>query len=573
MKDSTTKTETKKAPARKRAKKGGKTAAIELTLFAPNNDEAALIGSFSDWKDVPMTKGEDGVFRVTVDLPDGEHRYRFRVRTKSWFFEENSWVTVTDPYATDVDHENDNGVLRIAGGRRVVDEYVWRHDDVPLPPDDALVIYELHVGDFSGGEADPFERGRYTDVIDKLDYLKDLGVNAIELMPVKEYPSDYHWGYTPRYFFAARSAYGETAELKRVVDEAHARGIRVIIDGVYHHSDSECPLAHIDHDYWYHHDPVDPSMSWGPEFDFEKVDERFDLKPAWRYIGDTVRYWVSEYHMDGIRYDAARNIGNFDFMRWISEQASDAAGPKPFYNIAEYLPPEPAVVGPDGPMKGVWNEGFRDRVVAYLRTGELHMDMIVEAVDARRIGYREPVEVVNYLSTHDHDHFLHELLSSGVEPEEAFRRAKLGQAIVFTAFGVPMLWMGEEFGEASAKVEDRNKIDWTLLEHPENRALFDRTKALAGLRHAHPALRSGNLDFVLRDDERGLLAYRRWADGDEVIVVLNLSGEFRGGVVVEGVPADGPWHEWTKDYDATVDGGRLTLDIGPHEAQVFVRAA
>src|SRR4051812_39162148 len=198
MKDSKTVDTTKKPSPRRKKKPAATTATIEFSLFAPNNEEAVLIGTFSDWKDVPMTKGDDGTFRVSVDLADGDYPYRFRVRTKSWFFEENSWVTVTDPYAKDVDRENDNGVARIVGGTRVVDEYVWRHDDVPLPTDAELVLYELHVGDFSGGEADPFERGKYTDLIDKLGYLADLGVNAIELMPVKEYPSDYHWGYTPR---------------------------------------------------------------------------------------------------------------------------------------------------------------------------------------------------------------------------------------------------------------------------------------------------------------------------------------------------------------------------------------
>ena len=86
------------------------------------------------------------------------------------------------------------------------DDYVWEHDDVPLPPNDLLIIYELHVGDFTGGEGDD-GAGRYTDVIAKLPYLADLGITAIELMPVQETAGDY-WGYLPKYFYASETAYG-----------------------------------------------------------------------------------------------------------------------------------------------------------------------------------------------------------------------------------------------------------------------------------------------------------------------------------------------------------------------------
>ncbi len=109
---------------------------IQFNLFAPYNNGAALIGSFFDWKEIPMKKGDDGYFRVTVDLEDGEYQYKFRVQTRSWFFEPDEWVTITDPYATDVDGQSsdENGIVRIKDGERIVDTYVWQHDDKPLPP-------------------------------------------------------------------------------------------------------------------------------------------------------------------------------------------------------------------------------------------------------------------------------------------------------------------------------------------------------------------------------------------------------------------------------------------------------
>jgi 1,4-alpha-glucan branching enzyme len=233
--------------------KTGKTSQIEFKLFAPYNKGAALVGSFSDWKEISMKKGKDGYFRTQVELKDGVYDYKFRVQSKSWFFEPDQWTDVIDPYATDVDESKGVGTTRVKDGERIVDTYVWQHDDKPLPPDHELVIYELHVGDFSGGENDPNPRGKYKHVVEKLDYICELGINAIELLPVKEYPGDYSWGYNPRYFFATETSYGTTDELKHLIDECHARGIRVIMDGIFNHSEASCPLTQIDHDYWYHH--------------------------------------------------------------------------------------------------------------------------------------------------------------------------------------------------------------------------------------------------------------------------------------------------------------------------------
>ena len=86
---------------------------IEFNLFAPYIKGAALVGEFSDWKDVPMKKGEDGYFRTTVELEDGAYQYKFRVQSKSWFFEPDQWLEIVDPYATDIDDPSQNAVVRI----------------------------------------------------------------------------------------------------------------------------------------------------------------------------------------------------------------------------------------------------------------------------------------------------------------------------------------------------------------------------------------------------------------------------------------------------------------------------
>jgi 1,4-alpha-glucan branching enzyme len=548
-------------------------AIIEFNLFAPTIKDAVLIGSFSDWNDLAMKKGADGYFRAQVPLKDGDYQYRFKVQSKSWFYQENQWVTITDPYATDIDDASQNGVVHIKNGQRIVDEYQWQHDDKALPADTQLVIYELHVGDFSGGEADPSSRGKYADVIAKLDYLSELGINAIELMPVKEFPGDRSWGYNPKYFFAAESSYGSTAELKQLIDECHARGIRVLMDGVYNHSHSESPLTQIDHDYWYHHDPKDPQFNWGPEFNYEFFDEKMKTLPARKFIGEVVRFWIQEYHIDGIRYDAARQIGNYDFLRWIVEETKETVPFKPFYNVAEYFPLDPSITGPDGPMDGCWHDLFMPTIVQSLYTDERNLEAIKEVIDAKRKGFMKTANIVNYLSNHDHERLMAKLGEQGIFGEEAFRRAKLGATILMTAFGIPMLWMGEEFGEFKPKTIDENKLNWQFLANKLNRDLFNLYKGLIALRKQHPAFASDNISFFHEDVENKVLAYERWAEsGEKLLVVVNFSGQALTAYRVANVPENGCWQEWAGDFKVEVSGNQLALDLPERAARIFIKA-
>ncbi len=546
---------------------------IEFTLFAPYNVGAALIGSFSDWKEIPMQKGEDGFFRTVVDLADGVYDYKFRVQSKSWFFEPDQWVEITDPYATHVDGHSasENSVVRIKDGEKIVDTYVWQHDDKPLPGDRELVIYELHMADFSGGEADPEARGHYNDAIEKLDYLTDLGVNAIELMPIKEYPGDYSWGYNPRHFFAPETSYGTTEDLKHLIDECHARGIRVILDGIYNHSEASSPLTQIDHDYWYHHQPRDPDNNWGPEFNYEHYDANLDTFPARRFIGDTVRFWITEYHIDGIRYDAARQIANYDFMHWIVEEAKKTAGAKPFYNIAEHIPETPSITNIDGPMDGCWHDSFYHCVLAHICGDTFDLEQLKNVLDCKRQGFMGATNVVNYLTNHDHNHVLGELGDRSIFDEDAFRRAKLGAALLMTAVGVPLIWMGEEFGEYKHKTTDPAKLDWTLLGGDLNRSLFEHYKGLIALREHNQALYTENITFFHENPDSKVLAFIRWNDeGSRVVVVANFSDQFLAGYSVPNFPEDGTWHEWTGNYDVEAHDHSLITDLGAHEAKVFV---
>lgn len=548
----------------------GKGLPFEISLFAPNNHKAMIAGTFSDWKDLPMAKGKDGFFRISLRLPDGEYRYVFRIQSKSWFFAPNEWVTVIDPYATDVDTKTSGAVLRIRDGISVVDTYRWKHDSVPLPENSELIIYELHIGDFSGGEGGNLRRGTFDALTDKLGYLLDLGINAIELMPFKEFPGSHGWGYNPCYFMAAETTYGPTDRLKRLIDECHGLGFRVIMDDVYNHASPETPLAQIDHDYWFHHHPKDREMSWGPEFNYDYYDSRLNVRPARAFIGDVARFWIREYHVDGIRYDAVKQIDNFDFLEWIVNETRVAAKGKPFFNVAELIPLNPSVCAPEGPMDGCWHESFL-HVVTEAITGEVDLERLMSVIDPRRGGFKLGTSVVNYLGTHDHERVLSKLESRGFSGADAFKRIRLGFVMLLTAMGIPMIWMGDEFGVNTARTLDSNKIDWQLLAGDENRRLQLFLRDLIRFRKSSPVLRSDEIRFAQVDPHNQVLAYHRPDEnGGGVMVILNFSCQDLHEYRVPGFHQDGQWHIWNTQDRHTVCGGEATLSLPALEACLLI---
>lgn len=520
-----------------------------------------------------MTKSEDGYFRVEVSLPDGSYQYRFKIRSKSWFNEDDEWKTITDPYATNVDPTTQNSILNLKNGKNVVDDYVWRFDDVPLPENDRLVIYEMHVGDFSGGEEDGYARGKYTDVIAKLDYLADLGVNALELMPLKSNPGDFNWGYSPVHYFCPEENFGTTAELKELIDKCHGLGIRVIVDGVYNHASTENPLTQIDHNYWFRREGKDPDQNWGPEFNYELVDERFGFSPALKFIDDSIRFWIYEYRIDGIRFDAAKQIDNFDALASFVANAREMSDMKPFFTVAEYIPPSPDVTEPDGPVESCWNDSFMYAVFETLSSDKPDIEKLKNAIDPTRLGFENVTSITNYLANHDQNRLFRKLGEKGILDDELYRRAKLGAVIVMTSVGVPMIWMGEEFGEHVPMSEQSNKINWTLLENETNRDLFEHYKTLIGLRTKYPAFRSSSIDFFHEENDLGVLAFHRFNnDGDVVVVVLNLSDNDLDSYEIANFPINGHVKEWTTGTETDLGDNHFIANLPRRSGLVLTKA-
>jgi 1,4-alpha-glucan branching enzyme len=198
-------------------------------VWAPNAEAVYVTGSFNNWhpSQIPLAHESNGYWSVNVPQAQVGDEYKFVLKRG------RQQLLRTDPYAKDVRTPFQNGVVR--NGRVLGIETAVSPKTTPFQPPslEELVIYELHVGTFGEGQGSaPFN---FEAVIAKLPYLRVLGINAIELMPVKAFPGELSWGYNPAHPFAISQVYGGPEKFKQLIDAAHAQGIAVLVDVVYNH--------------------------------------------------------------------------------------------------------------------------------------------------------------------------------------------------------------------------------------------------------------------------------------------------------------------------------------------------
>lgn len=557
-------------------------APIPFALLAPYNEDVQLLGEWDGWNKHPMERGADGVWRIEIPLVDGDYEYKFSLKSKS-YFADGQQVEIADPTAIELGKTTrDNALVRVRNGHISPVNHTWQHADIPLTPNRDLVIYEMHLGDFCGGPGDIDDQpGTFRRAIDKLDYLVDLGINAIELMPVTEIPDSNYWGYSQRSLYAVENRYGTPDELAEFVDACHGRGIRVIIDAVFNHMDTDSPLTMIDHNYFFYgENPDGAELQFGPKFNFEFHDDALGLWPARQHVMGAIHAWLDLFHIDGYRFDATRAIKYFDLLDWFNDEAHKRENFKPFVTIAEHIPQDPSVAGPGGPVDAAWHDNFFRQMCATTLGAEwegrspFDTDAVLNLMDGRNEGFGSPYNTIHYLSTHDQDHTMFLMgAHANIFDEAAFRRNKLGATLVFTAPGIPMIWMGEEFGQPTPRTPGRQPLIWALLGGERNKGLLDHHKTLIALRKQNPALTGENYQPLLSDRERGLLAFKRWDDGGNLVVVAaNLSNTSGAEISIplENI-ADGRWRECVYGYDIEASNGVLRDGLHEAEAKIYVR--
>ncbi|MDZ7262085.1 MAG: alpha-amylase family glycosyl hydrolase, partial [candidate division KSB1 bacterium] len=328
---------------------------VTFALLAPGKSFVTIIGDWNPNVEV-MNRTEKGLWWKVVPIPQGTYHYQYAI---------NGNQRLCDPYARDVEWKyqgnedwnplNAKAVLKVAQ-----ESYSWNDQNFQVPELQDLIIYEIQTGDFS-------PQANFNGLRARLDYLSELGINAIELMPNYEFPGGISWGYNPAFYFAPETAYGTPEEFKQLVDAAHQKGIAVFMDMVFNHTDATSPLYQLygpdfDSSPWYHN----VSNPWG----FPDLDH---YKPATEALIDTVlRFWMDEYHIDGFRFDYTQGYdesSNAGRVNRIGRMTSKAKSHKSnIYLIAEHLPQETNIVT-QTEMNSCWHDTFHDQMKANLREG------------------------------------------------------------------------------------------------------------------------------------------------------------------------------------------------------------
>lgn len=283
-------------------------------------DYCCVVGDFSEWerkREYEMKRDEAaGCWWTTITVDDPSKEYRFQYRMAQG---ENE-IRVQDPYSEIYYHGDDHWITSSTypdlpvypdGARGFISAfqiqkpvYAWQNDSFSIKDEDDLVIYELLLRDFTA-------TGDLNGAISKLDYLAELGITAIELMPVQEFEGNDSWGYAPVGYFAFDKAYGTREMYKRFIDECHARGIAVIIDVVYNHTTGAHPWARL---YWNGSDNVSSNNPWynvvtphgfGVYQDLNHANEMVK-----EHINRSLEYMIDEYHVDGFRFDLTKGFTN-----------------------------------------------------------------------------------------------------------------------------------------------------------------------------------------------------------------------------------------------------------------------
>tara|TARA_R110000868_G_scaffold21640_4_gene89715 strand:+ start:2709 stop:4523 length:1815 start_codon:yes stop_codon:yes gene_type:complete len=505
-------------------------------VWAPNAQKIFVIGDFNNWdkSSMPLELEENGYWSgVFATVKEGD-AYKYLIHNNGKEYERN------DPYAFEVTSSIGNSIVRTLN-------FDWGDDNFQMPSWNELVIYELHVGTFNRKDADKV--ATFDSVIEKIPYLKELGINCIELLPVAEFSGGISWGYNPAHPFAIEQDYGGPDALARLIKSCHKNGIAVIIDVVYNH------LGPSDVDLWqfdgwgendkggiYFYNDHRSETPWGetrPDYGRPEVRQ---------YLRDNALMWIEKYKCDGLRMDATSYIrfeggglgydteieeGNI-LMRDINAELQEKY---PYVlTIAEDLKGHNIVtdkIEHNGLGYGSqWDMNFVHPVREVLEDTHDNSRDLQKIVDALEFTYSNDVfRRIVYTESHDEvangkARVPEEIQPGDAESEYAKKRAILGIALTLTAPGIPMLFQGQEFIE-DEYFQDTKGLDWSKFK--KQKSIQKLVRDLIRLRTGQEKQSGGLRDQVLKighfNENTKVLSYiREDRDGVEpVLVVLNFS--------------------------------------------------
>lgn len=320
---------------------------VRFRVWAPKEESVALVIDGNSPRVEPLERLPDGTFGAHVPGLSAGTRYRYRIASGDF----------PDP-ASRFQPEG------VHGPSEVIDpqEFRWTDGGWPGVPLDDLIVHEIHVGTFS-------PEGNYDGVIKRLPYLQDLGITAIELMPVADFPGDRNWGYDGAALYAPARCYGSPNELRRLVNEAHRHGLAVMLDVVYNHLGPDGCYVPAFSPFIFsetHHNP------WGKGLNFDGPHSTL----ARQFFIENAQHWIHEYRFDGLRLDATHAIiddSDRPFLADLSARVRQSVSDRELIIVAEdhrNLAPMIKSEGQGGwGLDGVWADDFH-HIVRVALTGE-----------------------------------------------------------------------------------------------------------------------------------------------------------------------------------------------------------
>jgi 1,4-alpha-glucan branching enzyme len=425
---------------------------------------------------------------------------------------------------------------------------------VPAEIDD-MVVYEVNVREFNSD---------FDGLTTQLDYVKGLGVNVLELMPISNVKEAVEWGYTPLDYFAPDERLGGPIPFKRLVNAAHVRGIAVILDSVYAHTHPE-----FTYNLAYEATGESSPMIGAFEGEFFRDWQGTDFRKAFTrdYFVALNKYLIAEYHVDGFRYDYVPGMydgpagqGYADLVYQTYQHSKSLpkfqapGGRSRIIQCAEHLPDAAGIMAQTH-SNCAWQNGLLDRAREMARGGYV-TERLAHQLDPEFLGYPTEhsaagdifaVAPFQYLESHDHSRFvnqfgtvnLRDLLGERYGNRDRAYKMQPYVIALYTAKGIPMLWHGQEFAEnwgipggGLGRNLFERPLHWEFFYDEVGKALVRLHRILGTLRGTRRALRSRGFYYYYYDQahlQRGVIAYRRKADADgasaaeDLLVLLNFS--------------------------------------------------
>lgn len=569
---------------------------VTLVLYAPFKKVVHVIGDFNNWlpsSSYIMKKSGDHFWLTLNNLtPKKEYIFQYLV---------DGDIRIADPYAEKISDPYDDkdipastypGLILYPAGktseRAAVLQtgqtpYTWRNTNYTIPAKKDLIIYELHIRDFTA-------EGTVKAAKEKLQYLKDLGVNAIELMPINEFEGNDSWGYNPNFFFAPDKAYGTKNDYKEFIDACHGMGFIVIQDIVLNHSFESAPMVRLYWDNtnkqpaadnpWYNAKSPNLTYSWGADFNHSSTATK-------QFVDSVAKFWMSEYKIDGFRYDFVKGFTNtpgdggaYDAQRIENmKRIADVvwkANPNALIILELFAPneEEKLLVNYDKGML-VWgnaNHQFGEAVMGFNENSK--SDFSQTSASSR--GFTQP-GLVTYMESHDEERLMYKALTFGNSAggynirtkDIALRRAGMASVFLFSIPGPKMIW---QFGELGYDISiDQNgrtgkkPVLWDYFQDTERvNNVYKIYKAMLGLRKEHPVFSSGDISMAVNGATKRI----NLTDNNLNVTVLG-NFDVVSAFVNPNFQKSGIWYEFFTGTTLNVTAPTQQLVLQPGEYRLY----